>query len=57
MPIQLSDTLVEAVKFCADNASSGDAVILSPACASWDMFDNYKHRAQVFIETVHEICK
>ena len=57
MPIQLCDTLVEAVKFCADNASSGDAVILSPACASWDMFDNYKHRAQVFIETVHEICK
>lgn len=50
-------TLEEAVKACIDNAKSGDAVILSPACASWDMFKNYKHRAQVFIDTIHEYIK
>ena len=46
-------TLEEAVSACYSNAKPGDAVILSPACASWDMFDNYKHRAQVFIDTVY----
>lgn len=50
-------TLPEAVQFCALNAVSGDAVILSPACASWDMFNNYKHRAQVFIDSVYETIK
>jgi UDP-N-acetylmuramoylalanine--D-glutamate ligase len=30
-------------------------VLLSPACASLDMFRDYKHRAQVFVDTVHEI--
>jgi UDP-N-acetylmuramoylalanine--D-glutamate ligase len=51
--IQVFDTLQEAVKFCCQNAQSGDAVVLSPACASWDMFDNYKHRAKVFVECVY----
>ena len=53
LPIQIFDTLPEAVIFCINNAKSGDAVVLSPACASWDMFDNYKHRAKVFIESIH----
>jgi UDP-N-acetylmuramoylalanine--D-glutamate ligase len=57
LPIKLFDTLQDAVKFSISNAKSGDAVILSPACASWDMFDNYKHRAQVFIESVYENIK
>lgn len=49
-------TLELAVAACVKQAKSGDAVILSPACASWDMFKNYKHRAQVFIDAVHEYC-
>lgn len=48
------NTLPEAVAYCIKNAQSGEAVVLSPACASWDMFDNYKHRAQVFIESIYE---
>ena len=36
--ILFADTLEEAVKICAERAESGDAVLLSPACASWDMF-------------------
>lgn len=50
-------SLEDAVKFCINNATKGDAVILSPACASWDMFDNYKHRAQVFIDSIYENIK
>lgn len=50
-------TLQDAVKFVINNAKYGDAVILSPACASWDMFDNYKHRAQVFVDSIYEIFK
>ena len=36
-------------------ACSGDAVLLSPACASWDMFDNFIHRGKVFTEMVHKL--
>jgi len=48
-------TLEQAVQQAAAMAANGDVVLLSPACASLDMFRNYKHRAEVFIETVHEI--
>lgn len=50
------DTLEEAVEFCHNNAVAGDAVVLSPACASWDMFKDYKHRANCFVGKIHEIC-
>lgn len=42
----------EAVRAANRQAHSGDAVLLSPACASWDMFKGYAHRSQVFIEAV-----
>ncbi|MYN16092.1 UDP-N-acetylmuramoyl-L-alanine--D-glutamate ligase [Rugamonas sp. FT107W] len=48
--------LPQAVKRASELAQSGDAVLLSPACASMDMFKNYAHRAQVFIDTVREIA-
>lgn len=50
-------TLPEAVNACIDSAIAGDAVILSPACASWDMFTNYKQRAQVFIDSIYAYYK
>ena len=37
-------------------AQAGDAVLLSPACASFDMFRNYAHRAQVFVQAVQELA-
>jgi len=42
----------EAVKIAADNAVEGDTVLLSPACASFDMFSGYEHRGEVFVKAV-----
>ncbi|MEW7849136.1 UDP-N-acetylmuramoyl-L-alanine--D-glutamate ligase [Massilia aurea] len=50
------DDLPQAVRRAAGLARSGDVVLLSPACASLDMFTNYAHRAQVFVETVRDIA-
>jgi UDP-N-acetylmuramoylalanine--D-glutamate ligase len=44
------------VRLAAAQAQPGEAVVLSPACASLDMFRNYGHRAQVFIDTVAELA-
>jgi UDP-N-acetylmuramoylalanine--D-glutamate ligase len=49
-------TLPEAVQRAAAAAQAGDAVLLSPACASLDMFTNYAHRAQVFVDAVRELA-
>ncbi|MNK57385.1 UDP-N-acetylmuramoylalanine--D-glutamate ligase [compost metagenome] len=49
-------TLPEAVKCASSLALAGDAVLLSPACASLDMFKNYAHRAQVFVDAVRDIA-
>nr|WP_314627097.1 UDP-N-acetylmuramoyl-L-alanine--D-glutamate ligase [uncultured Janthinobacterium sp.] len=49
-------TLPEAVKRASSLALAGDAVLLSPACASMDMFKNYAHRAQVFVDAVRDIA-
>ena len=48
-------TLPEAVSLAAQQARSGDAVLMSPACASLDMFDNYEHRARVFVSAVSDL--
>jgi len=53
IPLQICDSLEQAIEFCYNNAKSGENVVLSPACASWDMFRDYKHRAQVFIDYVN----
>ncbi|RZI95903.1 MAG: UDP-N-acetylmuramoyl-L-alanine--D-glutamate ligase [Variovorax sp.] len=49
-------TLPEAVTLAAARANPGDAVLLSPACASFDMFRDYGHRAEVFCEAVHALA-
>jgi len=48
--IILTDSLQEAVSACFTHAVSGDAVLLSPACASWGMFQNYEQRGKIFKE-------
>jgi UDP-N-acetylmuramoylalanine--D-glutamate ligase len=52
IPLLDASSLPEAVALAAQQAQSGDAVLLSPACASLDMFKDYKHRAAVFVEAV-----
>lgn len=52
----MCETLEEAVAFCHDNAKPGDAVLLSPACASWDMFPNFEKRGELFKELVHSFA-
>jgi UDP-N-acetylmuramoylalanine--D-glutamate ligase len=47
--------LPEAVNIARKVAQNGDAVLLSPACASFDMFKNYVHRAAVFVEAVQRL--
>lgn len=49
------ETLEEAVKFCAANAKPGEAVLLSPACASWGQFANYEQRGDMFKEYVNNL--
>lgn len=53
--IVMADTFEEAMDICIENAKAGDAVLLSPACASWGMFPNYEVRGQMFKEIVNEI--
>lgn len=52
--IVFEDNLLGAVKYCHENAKDGEAVLLSPACASWGMFDNYEQRGRMFKEYVRD---
>jgi UDP-N-acetylmuramoylalanine--D-glutamate ligase len=52
-----ASSLEEAVKLASEQAHSGDAVLLSPACASMDMFRNYAHRAEVFVNAVNHLVE
>jgi UDP-N-acetylmuramoylalanine--D-glutamate ligase len=51
------DSYEEALEFCTQSAQPGDAVLLSPACASWDMFPNYETRGKKFKEYVNKIAE
>ena len=53
--IEIVDSLAEAVELAGRLAVSGDVVLLSPACASYDMFDNFEHRGREFVRLVRKI--
>ena len=53
--IEMADTFEEAFAKCVENAKPGDAVLLSPACASWGMFKNYEERGDKFKELVNNL--
>lgn len=55
VPLVDCATLPEAVREAAKLAAGGDNVLLSPACASFDMFTGYAHRAQVFVDAVRDL--
>ncbi|MEN9781386.1 MAG: hypothetical protein RL014_2534 [Pseudomonadota bacterium] len=56
VPLHDAADMHDAVRRCAEVARPGDAVLMSPACASFDMFDNYPHRARVFRAAVAELA-
>ncbi|MGQ3051386.1 MAG: UDP-N-acetylmuramoyl-L-alanine--D-glutamate ligase [Roseateles sp.] len=56
VPLQRHETLQAATAWCLAQAQSGDSVLLSPACASLDMFRNYAHRAEVFVAAVQQLA-
>lgn len=55
LPLQRCADMDEAVRWCATQAQAGDVVLLSPACASLDMYRNYAHRADVFVAAVRAL--
>ena len=56
VPLEYCDSLEQAVARGLELAIPGDAVLLSPACASMDMFRNYEHRAACFVHAVRELA-
>ena len=53
--ICFADTFEEALDICVKEAQPGDAILLSPACASWGMFPNYEVRGKIFKEYVNKL--
>ena len=56
VPVERHGTLQAATRWSFSRAQTGDGVLLSPACASLDMFRNYAHRAEVFVAEVHALA-
>ncbi len=55
-PVHRAESMHDAVQQAFALSQPGDAILLSPACASWDMFRNYAHRAEVFITAVKDLA-
>ncbi|MBT8378699.1 MAG: UDP-N-acetylmuramoyl-L-alanine--D-glutamate ligase [Ignavibacteria bacterium] len=53
--VEIKETIDEAVNSAIKEARSGEVVLLSPACASFDMFDNYEHRGKLFKQAVNKL--
>ena len=56
-PVLHARDMEDAVRLATEQAQHGDAVLLSPACASFDMFRNYVQRAEVFVQAVHKLAE
>ncbi|HNW03665.1 MAG TPA: UDP-N-acetylmuramoyl-L-alanine--D-glutamate ligase, partial [Burkholderiaceae bacterium] len=56
VPVTDASSMSDAVNIAFEQAQASDAVLMSPACASFDMFDNYEHRARVFCESVNALA-
>jgi UDP-N-acetylmuramoylalanine--D-glutamate ligase len=56
VPLEQADSMEQAVAVATQRAHAGDAVLMSPACASFDMFRNYPHRAEVFCAAVQAVA-
>jgi len=57
VPVERAETLARAVELASLRAQPGDTVLLAPACASFDQFENYEHRGRVFKQLVRELEK
>ncbi|MEJ2529175.1 MAG: UDP-N-acetylmuramoyl-L-alanine--D-glutamate ligase [Gammaproteobacteria bacterium] len=57
VPVVRAETMEQAVAVAAEQAESGDRVLLSPACASFDMFTGYEQRGKVYMDAVMRLCR
>ena len=55
LPTRIVGDMADAVRWLAAQARAGDCVLLSPACASLDMYRNYAHRAEAFVAAVKSL--
>ena len=55
IPVSRAADMTEAVQLAAAHAQSGDTVLLSPACASFDMFTGYQQRGERFVQALREV--
>jgi len=53
--VEMATSMEEAIRLAQKHAQPGDVVLLSPACASFDLFDNYEHRGDTFKRLVHAL--